>query len=652
MSLQNALRAYQINPNKELDQHIGLVKAELTGRRLVEAVKTIWEHLGRNDEWLKARHLWDSIPKAIETFPDLQDLRAKTLEWTAHVEDPQLMVDNYVNNPHWAPMDDRDILDPEFLEYPRVAFALRIARERNAKNIFDFGCADGFVSLALARALPDVAVSGIDLDPRCVKLAMERAAKWKMPNAGFMVDDATKYRSDGEKFWDLGIAFELIEHVVEPNQLLDNLEKSARHIALTTPYLAWGQGRDPKWDEPGLKPHLRIFDLDDMERMLAPRGRIYNLYRQPWNDTGWIFADYEVGEKTDHNIVIAAMGTPEVWSPRSFEKSGLGGSETAVIRLGEEFARAGSAVTVFSRIDDDQYYRGVRYRSEERFLPSVHSDLFIAWRSPELIDTAPNASCKVLWMHDTDRGEALTPERAEKFDFIVCLTEWHKRHLIDMYPFIDPSKFQVIGNGVDPERFLDEVTRDPYKVIYSSSPDRGLDIILEDIWPRVVAKVPQAKLHIYYGWESYDKFLHLPGLREYKQKIMDLLSHSKNVVQHGRVPQDELARAFQESTVWLYPTHFDETFCITAVEAQLGGAVPVTNRRAGLNETVQSGLIIDGDVRDLAVKMAYADSVVDVLKGDEKKRQEMHLMVEHNAPRFGWASVARAWRERFLDGNN
>jgi glycosyltransferase involved in cell wall biosynthesis len=641
MSLANALRAYQINPTPELRRHIDLVRAELDGHRLVDAVKTIWEHLGRNDEWLKARHLWDSIPKLVEQVPAIQDLRAKTLDWTAHVDEPELMRERYVNNENWTPMSDEEILDPEFLNYPRMAFALRVARETDAKSILDFGCSDGFIALPLARELGKTSVSGMDLDPRCIQLAEQRVRKWELPNAGFFVGDVMQYKSDVEKFYDLGLAFELIEHVVDPDEFLTNLERSARHIALTTPYLAWGKGREAGWDVPELKPHLRIFDTDDMERMLAPRGRIYNLYRQPWSDTGWIFADYRPGEQTTTSIAIAAMGTPEDWSPREFESSGLGGSETAVIRLSEELANSGAAVTVFGRIDDDQFYRRVRYRRQERFLPAVHHDIFVAWRSPELIDLAPNASLRVLWLHDTDRGESLTPERAAKFDKIICLTQWHKNHLLETYPFLPAEKLVIIPNGVDVERFNDLVKRDPYRVIYSSSPDRGLDIILEHIWPKVVAKVPQATLHTYYGWNNYDKFLHLPGMREYREKVMNLLNSSRGVVQHGRVSQKELAKAFQESAVWLYPTYFTETYCITAVEAQMGGAIPVTNRLAALNETVVSGIDIPGDVHDPQVQASYASAVIDLLGRDDL--EPVHQSIRFSAPDFSWASVAEMW---------
>lgn len=644
MSLANAEKAYQINKDPSLRVHIEGMREEVNSGVARQAFLALWEYLGRNDEWLKARNLFSVVPKLIEQHPEIARRRADTYQWTAHVDDPQLMVDAYVNNSHWEPMLDEAILDPEWTQYPRLAYALKVLKDQEAKNVIDFGCSDGFIALPISRELPKLSVTGIDLDPRCIALATKRSADWKLPHTSFFTANASEYASDVGQFYDVGLAFEIIEHVVDPNEFLSNLERSARHIALTTPYLAWEKGYAPGWDQPDLKGHLHIFDLDDVERMLAPRGRIFNLYRQPWNRSGWIFADYKPGAKTSGSVTIAAMGTPEDWSPQSFRETGLGGSETAVIRLSEELSKQGRAVTVFSRIVDTNYFNGVRYRHESRYLPSIHSDLFIAWRSPELIDTAPNASCKVLWMHDTDRGEALTPERAEKFDAIVALTNWHKNHLLETYPFLNPDQIHVIGNGVDIQRFSKDITRNPYRVIYSSSADRGLDVILEHIWPKVIAAIPEAELHIYYGWENFDKFMPMyPHLQEFKSRIEQLLLQSKNVVNHGRISQDRLAEEFQKAAIWLYPTYFDETFCITGVEAQLAGAIPITNSRAALAETVASGIRIEGDVRDPVVLQEYTEAIINFMKQDPSSREKLHELVKHSAPAQDWAEIAHQW---------
>jgi glycosyltransferase involved in cell wall biosynthesis/tetratricopeptide (TPR) repeat protein len=643
-ALANYENAYRIRQEPLIAAQIELLKNEINLQNVTKAFLILREHLGRNDEWLKVRQLYDVVPKHLWQHPTIQETWQRSMLQTEHVINPQVMIDFYTGNPHWTPVNEDQIKDSAWLDYPRMRFALDTVRRTGAKTVVDWGCSDGFIALPLARET-GVHVTGFDLDPRCVDLATVRAKEWGV-DARFEVGNVDEIGGwEGPKA-DLAIFFEVLEHVVDPEKTLERIEKTAHRIIMTTPYLSWENGNIPAWDRLEPKGHLRIFDQYDIERILTPRGRIWNLYKEPWMNTGWLFVDYIPSDRHDKNIMIGAMGAPEPWNPRVIDTTGLGGSETAVVKLSEAFARQGHRPIVYSNIDEPGYYNGACYRDASHFRTEVESDVYIAWRAPEQADWEINTRCLVLWMHDTDAGDRLTPSRARKFDAIVVLSEWHKQFMLEKYPFIKKEKVFVIGNGVDLERFNGKVQRDPKRVIYSSSPDRGLDVILEGIWPKVVEAVPDAELHVYYGWNNFDKFAPIyPQLQEFKQKTMNLLMNSKNVVQHGRVSQKELAKAFQKSAIWLYPTYFTETFCITAIEAQLGGAVPITNNLAGLSETVKSGIILSQDVRNPEVQQDYASAVITLLKNPMK---DTHRQVRKHAPAQSWDQVAALWRQNFL----
>lgn len=651
LALHHYKMAYQIKADPDVARQIALLEKENEIQETTRAFLKVREFLGRHDEWLKVRRLFDAVPKYIEQHPAIQDVWGRSMAQTAHVDDPSVMEKFYTGNPHWAPMDEERILDPEWMKYPRLAFALSVANRIRAESIVDWGCSDGFISLPLARET-GAAVHGVDLDPRCISLAAERASRLGI-NASFHIGNVernTLLQEDGNKH-DLALFFEVIEHVVDPSETLDKLEASAKHIAITTPYLAWENGQIPEWDKLEPKGHLRIFNLKDLEILLQRRGKIHNLYREPWGNSGWIFADYEVGVKHDKSVTIYAPGSLEAWGPKKLQREGLGGSETAAIRLGEELSALGYRAFIYNWSDEPGYYNGVCYREREQYNPSIPTDLLIAWRAPELADADVNCRKFVLWMHDTDAGDRLTPERAQKFDAIVVLTEWHKTFMMEKYPFIPETMYVVIGNGVDTSNFEENVPKRRNKVIYASSPDRGLDVILEGIWPKVTAAVPEAELHVYYGWETFDRAVAIPGyefLQQFKNKLLNLFLNNKNVVQHGRVSQKQLAREMQEASIWLYPTYFTETYCIVAIEAQLAGALPITNRLAGLAETVVSGIDIPGDVRDPNVQEAYAQAVIQALKHYDPN---MSSLIRQRVPAWSWTARALAWTNHFLEAN-
>lgn len=643
VALQNYENAYSVKQDPDLANQIYQIKKELELNNVQRAFLTLREHLGRNDEWLKVRQLFDVVPKHLQDSTLIREVWERSMDQTAHIEHPEIMEEFYTGNPHWQPMSDDQITDPSWLSYPRMRYALDVARRVNAKNVVDWGCSDGFIALPLAKEL-GIHVTGFDLDPRCTELASLRARAWGA-DARFEVGNVDQIGGwEGDKV-DLAIFFEVIEHVVDPAKTLEKLELTANHIAMTTPFMAWEDGNLPAWDKVEPKGHLRIFDQYDIERLLTGRGQIMNIYKEPWGPTGWLFADYAPGVALrPETIIIGAPMGLEPWGPRKLSQGGLGGSETAVIKLAESFAKDRRRPIVYNPIDSPGYYNGVCYRPVEHFRPEISSDLYIAWRHPEAADMAINTQHLALWLHDTDCGDRLTPERERRFNSIVVLTEWHKAHVLKTYPFINADKVHVIGNGVDPSRFAGDVQRDPKKVIYSSSPDRGLDIVLEHIWPKVIEQVPDATLHVYYGWDSFSKAAVIPGyefMQNFKTHLDQLFLQSKNVVQHGRIPQDLLAKEMQEASIWLYPTYFSETYCITAVEAQLAGALPITNRIAGLEETVQSGIFIPGDVRDPEVQKAFVETTIKALQqeDDPKFRQ----MIKDHAPVQTWDWVADQW---------
>jgi len=658
MALANYEKAYKIKPHPLTAEQIRNLKREIDLHKTVDAFLTLRTHLGRYDEWIKVRNLYNSVPKLISQHPTIQETWQRTMRQTSHLVNPEAMKQYYTHNEEWTPVPEDYLTNPRSFDNSpgwggfngRMAFALKIAKDIKAKKVVDLGCADGMFSLLLAQnGFPSV---GFDMDPNCLAVAKERAEKYNLP-AKFVEADVMEIGGvDGEKA-DLALAFELIEHLVNPEDFLRRVELLANHVALTTPYLAYDEGNPPSWDKDDFRGHVRIFDLYDVEAMLTPRGRINNLYRVPQGESGWIFADYEVNEPSGPSVTIAAFSSPEPLDPTKMAKEGMGGSELAVVKLAENLVKmpGNPRVYVYSKNENPGYYDKVCYRPEDHWRPEIATDLFIAWRAPEAAEWGVRAKKRILWLHDMDYGDRLTAVRAQAFHKIVVLSEWHKQHMLATYPFLDPEQLVIIGNGVDPSRFNTPVKRHPKRVIYSSSPDRGLDVILEGIWPKITQAVPDAELHVYYGMNVFDKYAdRFEYLKIWKEKINGLFLANKNVVQHGRVNQEQLAEEFKKGAIWLYPTYFWETYCITAIEVQLAGVIPVFNRIAALQETVASGFAIPGDVRDPKIQEEYAKAVIQILTMDREKRQAIHKEVKASVRYQTWEQVAREWYSNFLQG--
>jgi glycosyltransferase involved in cell wall biosynthesis len=183
------------------------------------------------------------------------------------------------------------------------------------------------------------------------------------------------------------------------------------------------------------------------------------------------------------------------------------------------------------------------------------------------------------------------------------------------------------------------------RVVYTSSYDRGLQHLLE-IWSEVKAAVPDATLDVYYGWDLFEKFYAgNPSSMAWKARMEEMLKQ-EGVIDHGRLPQHKLREELLRSGVWAYPAHFGEINCISAIKAQAYGCEPVVVNYAALQETVQYGKKVDGDIYDDETKQAYKKALIEALEKpmDQKKREEMCAWAQE---KYAWSNIASQWSEEF-----
>lgn len=357
----------------------------------------------------------------------------------------------------------------------------------------------------------------------------------------------------------------------------------------------------------------------------------------------------------------------EQWNPVTLATTGMGGSETMAWEMAKRLRGLGHRVRVFACCSAEQegIFDGVEWLQSHRYV-GTECDVLISSRRPDAVDDAAQvkAGCVVLWVHDVHLGEALTTERALRIDRILALSEWHKSFLLQTYsrangapyPIADlkPEDITVTRNGIDLARFDASGPRKPKRVVYSSSPDRGLTTLLE-MWPAILAEEPEAELHAFYGLDNWEKAVALNQYGDHPwlsgnalRRLKHQLRTVPRVTMHGRVNQTQLAREFLMSGVLAYPTWFAETSMIGAAEAQAAGLYIVTTPLAALNETVADrGIRVPGGWDQprgpsKSEREEFIRAVVRAIRGEGQPRTRERLQayaVEH----FGLDELAKDW---------
>lgn len=183
------------------------------------------------------------------------------------------------------------------------------------------------------------------------------------------------------------------------------------------------------------------------------------------------------------------------------------------------------------------------------------------------------------------------------------------------------------------------------KLFYGSSYDRALEHLL-NMWADIKSAVPEATLDACYGWDLFDKAYGNNAERQaWKDKINKLMSQ-EGITHHGRVSQKKLREIRKTCGIWAYPTHFTEINCITALECQNDGLVPVVINLAALKETVGSGVRVEGDIYMPETKEEYKRELISLMQDTDRWEKESKK-AQKFAKDYDWKIISAQWLKHF-----
>lgn len=350
---------------------------------------------------------------------------------------------------------------------------------------------------------------------------------------------------------------------------------------------------------------------------------------------------------------------------------GLTGSESSFYHYANQMSLRGHEVTIYMPIKDyvEHKHGSMTIRNFEYYHDAkcgaiaMKPDAVIAWNEPQLLSTIGNTGILRVVNQQLNDFVYCPPDFKNWVDIFTSPSQTHMNYLLSLSNF-DESKWKVLPNGVDNSRFAsvspDDI--DPNLVVYISSPDRGLHLLL-NAWPMILARNPNVKLRIAYNIDSWYEAMSTaehswdPGIREISHRasyVMNTLTRlsGKCDVQHLKsISYNEMTKLLSTAAVMAYPCdpiRFTEGFSCSLMEACASNTGVVTTNVDSLEELYGNWLVqVDAVNEDNLGK--FADKV-SMLLSDAEYRNRMSSVSKLLAERHDYEHLADRLESILIDG--
>lgn len=257
----------------------------------------------------------------------------------------------------------------------------------------------------------------------------------------------------------------------------------------------------------------------------------------------------------------------------------------------------------------------------------------------------------LLWQHLNYSDESLSlikdPAFMKSIDASVYVSHWQLEKFRYLFQ-IPLENAYVIRNAIEPIDFIKKSKNEKIKLIYTSTPFRGLSILLDvmDILSRNDIELDVYSSTSVYG-SGYEA--HYYGIYD---DLFNRARQTKNVNYMGYASNEEIHKALQKAHIFTYPSIFEETACLSMIEAGAAGCNLVTTDIGALPETGSMfAKMITIKPSDKQIAKSYAELLNNVIDNYWLPSNQNLIKQQSDFYNqfYNWETRALEWNRLFND---
>ena len=230
-----------------------------------------------------------------------------------------------------------------------------------------------------------------------------------------------------------------------------------------------------------------------------------------------------------------------------------------------------------------------------------------------------------------------------KYDWYVFNSHWNYEHFTKFFN-LPTQRCVVINNGIDniTPREISYSKGDKLKIIHHCTPWRGLNVLLGAMQ---LIEDKNIELDVYSSCEVYGKDFAEANDKTY-QALYDQAKKLPNVNYIGYKSNEYIKEHLKDYHMFVYPSIWEETFCISLLEAMAAGLYCITTNYGALYETgAEFPMYIPHckDYKFLARKFSIGITSAKQTLHLEPIQDHLRRQVKYANVYYGWPKISMSW---------
>jgi len=254
----------------------------------------------------------------------------------------------------------------------------------------------------------------------------------------------------------------------------------------------------------------------------------------------------------------------------------------------------------------------------------------------------------VVWQHLSYDQPNVQYMRDRKFvdsvDYFVYVSHWQYNKFRDHFQIPEYKSF-IIKNATYEFEKINRNKGGRIRLAYTSTPWRGLAIFIKAI--DILNKTrDDFEVDIFSSTKIYGDAFEESEKGKF-DALFEKCKNTKNVNYHGYGLNVQIRELLKDTHIYAYPSIFEETSCLAAIEAMSAGCHVVTTNYGALPETCgefATMIEFDSSVNNLIERYAQTlNSVIDNYKNNLYK-DDLEMQTKYYKKYYSWNTRIQEWK--------